>query len=64
MSSRVVFWTVLFLTVVCGGAAGILALACGPQLSASLADYQEQLLRIFIAGAVAIFSLLGSRGRK
>jgi hypothetical protein len=62
MSAKVVFWTVVFLTVLCGGAAGILAFACGTETSPSLAQYQKALLHVFVAGALAIFGLLGSAG--
>jgi len=60
----VVFLSVLFLTIVCGGGAGIIAIAWGTQMSPSLAEYQEELSRLFTAGALAIITLLGSRGGK
>jgi hypothetical protein len=53
-----VFVAVVVLTVVCGGAAGSIALAYGAKRSPSLAQYQKVLLRVFAAGAVAIFALL------
>jgi hypothetical protein len=66
MSKRflLVFSSILFLTIVCGGGAGIIAIIWGAQMSPSLAEYQEELLRLSTAGALAIITLLGSRGRK
>jgi hypothetical protein len=56
--------SVFVLTIFCGGAELYLAVLYGTQMPPPVAEYQEQLSHLFTAGAVAIFALLGSRGRK
>ena len=53
-----VFVAVVVLTILCGGAAGVIALTYGTKMSPSLAQYQKVLLGTFAAGATAIFALL------
>jgi hypothetical protein len=55
-----VFFVCCFLTIVCGGGAGIITIAWGTEMSPSLAAFQEDLSRLCTAGAMAIFALLGS----
>ena len=55
-----VFVSVVFLTILCGCASGYIAVVY-PQMSPSLAEYQEKLSCLFTAGGGAIIALLGGR---
>lgn len=60
MSSQflLVFFSVIFLTILCGGAELYLTVAYGTQMSSLLADYLQKLSFLFTAGAAAIIALL------
>ena len=53
--------SVALLTILSGTAAGYLAVAYGGEMTPALADYQQKLSDLFMAGAGAIIGLLGGR---
>ena len=59
---KVVFFSVLFLTVLCGFAAATIAYFGDPTLTPPQNRVFETLITLFMMGAGALFGLVGGKG--